>query len=77
VYYASKPARLTGVINIPMPRADEATRAFFESILPDDPRVSVRPMFGNVAAFVNGNMFSGVFGNDVLCACPRASARRF
>ena len=70
VSYASLLARLTGVIKIKMPRADEATKAFFESILPDDPRVKVRPMFGNVAAFVSGKMFSGVFGNDVSVRLP-------
>ncbi len=58
------------MIKMKMPRADEATKAFFESILPDDPRVKVRPVFGNVAALVNGNMFSGVFGNDVFVRLP-------
>ena len=48
------------------PRPDEASRAFFETIAPDDPRVQVRPMFGNLAAFVNGNMFMGVFGGSVF-----------
>ena len=28
-------------------------------------RVEVKPMFGNLGAFVNGNMFMGVFGADV------------
>lgn len=27
-------------------------------------------MFGNVAAFVSGKMFSGVFGNDVFVRLP-------
>ena len=70
VSYVSLLARLTGVIKIKMPRADEATKAFFESILPDDPRVKVRPVFGSVAAFVSGKMFSGVFGNDVSVRLP-------
>ena len=48
------------------PRPDEVSKAFFESILPDDPRVQVRPMFGNLAGFVNGNMFIGLFGSDVF-----------
>jgi TfoX/Sxy family transcriptional regulator of competence genes len=39
---------------------------FFRSLVPDDPRVTVRPMFGNVSAFVNGNMFFGLFGNDLF-----------
>jgi hypothetical protein len=37
----------------------------FRSIVPDDPRVEVKPMFGNLGAFVNGNMFMGLFGSDI------------
>jgi TfoX/Sxy family transcriptional regulator of competence genes len=51
---------------MPMPRPDDATRAYFDAILPDDPRIAVRPMFGNLAGFVNGNMFTGVFGSQVF-----------
>ena len=51
---------------MPFPRPDEASKEFFESVLPDDPRVQMRPMFGNVAGFLNGNMFIGLFGNDLL-----------
>jgi TfoX/Sxy family transcriptional regulator of competence genes len=38
----------------------------FRSLVPEDKRVTVRPMFGNLSAFVNGNMFFGVFGNDLF-----------
>ncbi|HEX9237024.1 MAG TPA: TfoX/Sxy family protein [Actinomycetota bacterium] len=48
-----------------LPKPDEASRAYFESLVPDDPRVKVRPMFGNLAAFVNGNMFLSLFGSQV------------
>ncbi len=48
------------------PRPDAALKAFFDSLVPDDPRVQVRPMFGNFAGFVNGNMFIGVFGEAVF-----------
>ena len=48
------------------PKADPQTRELFESLLPEEPRISVRPMFGNLAAFVNGNMFSGVFGDEIF-----------
>lgn len=51
---------------MPMPRAEDDTKSYFRSVLPDDPRITVRPMFGNVAGFVNGNMFVGVFGSDVV-----------
>ena len=54
------------------PRPDEAAKAFFESALPDDPRVHARPMFGNVAGFANGNMFMGLFGNDLFVRLPEA-----
>ena len=47
-------------------RAEEGTRALFESLLPADPQVTVRPMFGNVAAFCNGNMFYGVLGSQLF-----------
>jgi TfoX/Sxy family transcriptional regulator of competence genes len=49
-----------------MPRPDEATRSYFDSILPEDGRVRVRPMFGQLAGFVNGNMFTGIFGFRVF-----------
>ncbi len=48
-----------------MPKPTEQDRAFFSSIVPDDPRVEMRPMFGNLGAFVNGNMFMGLLGSDV------------
>ncbi len=35
-------------------------------MIPSDPRVTVRPMFGNESAFVNGNMFFGLFGNELF-----------
>lgn len=41
----------------------EADKEFFLSLVPDG--VDVKPMFGNLAAFVNGNMFMGLFGADV------------
>jgi TfoX/Sxy family transcriptional regulator of competence genes len=49
-----------------IPKPDPESRAYFESLVPDDERVTVRPMFGNVSAFVNGNMFMGVFGNELF-----------
>jgi TfoX/Sxy family transcriptional regulator of competence genes len=48
-----------------MPRPTDDDRARFTALVPDDARVSVKPMFGNLGAFVNGNMFMGLFGSDV------------
>jgi TfoX/Sxy family transcriptional regulator of competence genes len=53
-----------GAVKIPGP-SDRAVRAL-QALLPSDPRVSVRKVFGLPAAFVNGNMFLGVFGEDVF-----------
>lgn len=55
-----------------MPKPDDATRAYFHALLPEDPRVAVRPMFGNLAGFVNGNMFTGIFGSSVFVRLPDA-----
>jgi TfoX/Sxy family transcriptional regulator of competence genes len=55
-----------------MPRADAESRLFFESMLPDDPRVQSRQMFGNVGGFVNGNMFMGLHGADLFVRLSEA-----
>ena len=43
---------------------EEKTKELFQAVLPEDERVTARPMFGQLAGFVNGNMFSGIFGED-------------
>jgi TfoX/Sxy family transcriptional regulator of competence genes len=48
------------------PRPSAAARDAFQALIPDDPAVAARPMFGNLAAFVNGNMFTGLFGEDLF-----------
>ncbi|HEY3060711.1 MAG TPA: TfoX/Sxy family protein [Chloroflexota bacterium] len=50
-------------MQIPKPTA--ADKARFESLVPADARVTVKPMFGNLGAFVNDNMFMGLFGADI------------
>jgi len=52
---------------VPMqiPKPTPTARALFDSLVPKDDRVVVKPMFGNLGAFVNGNMFMGIFGPDV------------
>lgn len=49
-----------------IPRADKTSIDLFKSLVPNDSEVTIRPMFGNISAFVNGNMFFGVFGNDLF-----------
>ena len=48
-----------------IPKPTEADKDFFRSVLPGDPSVEVKPMFGNLGAFVHGNMFAGLFGPAV------------
>ena len=49
----------------PMPRPSEESKAFFRRLFADTPVVQIKPMFGNMGAFVNGNMFASLFGEDV------------
>lgn len=58
-----------------IPKPTESARALFESLVPDDDRVQVKPMFGNLGAFINGNMFMGVFGPDVGVKLDSADER--
>src|SRR5919108_5301885 len=48
-----------------IPKPSEADKEYFRSLLPEDPEVEVKPMFGNLGAFVHGNMFAGLFGPSV------------
>ena len=48
-----------------IPKPTPSARALFDSLVPSDERVQVKPMFGNLGAFVNGNMFMGIFGPHV------------
>jgi TfoX/Sxy family transcriptional regulator of competence genes len=57
-----------------MPKPSEHAKAAFSRLVPDDPSITLRPMFGNLAAFVNGNMFSGLFGEDLFVRLPDEEA---
>lgn len=57
-------------------RADEESKAFFTSIVPEDPRVRIKPMFGNLAGFINGNMFTGLYGRQVFVRLGETERRR-
>jgi TfoX/Sxy family transcriptional regulator of competence genes len=53
-----------------MPKPSEEAKAAFTRLVPDRPSVTLRPMFGNLAGFVNGNMFAGLFGEDLFVRLP-------
>jgi uncharacterized protein YndB with AHSA1/START domain len=45
-------------------------------MVPDAPGVEVKPMFGNLGAFVHGNMFMGLFGTDIGVKLPEDGRSR-
>ena len=42
-----------------IPKPSEEDKRFFRSLIAEDPEVEIKPMFGNIGAFVLGNMFAG------------------
>ncbi|KKI20291.1 MULTISPECIES: TfoX/Sxy family protein [unclassified Leucobacter] len=52
-----------------MPKASEDQKQRFRDLIAEvgasAPEVEVKPMFGQLGAFVNGNMFAGLFGPDL------------
>ncbi|MEI2731705.1 MAG: TfoX/Sxy family protein [Dermatophilaceae bacterium] len=50
-------------MDLPKPSAEDKAR--FRELVAETRGVEVRPMFGSVGAFVNGNMFAGLFGTSL------------
>jgi TfoX/Sxy family transcriptional regulator of competence genes len=50
---------------VQVPKPSESDKTLFRSVVPDSPAVTIKPMFGNLGAFVNGNMFAGLFGSAI------------
>jgi len=48
------------------PKNSEASREAFRALVPSDERVTVRPMFGSVAAFAGGQMFMGLYADELF-----------
>jgi TfoX/Sxy family transcriptional regulator of competence genes len=57
-------------------RPSDADKARFRDVMPDDARVEVKAMFGNLGGFVNSNMFAGLFGPDIELDADVADAQR-
>ena len=57
-----------------MPKTNKSDRELFERLLPDAPGVTRRPMFGQMAGFVNGNMFLCLFGDRLAVKLPDEEA---
>jgi len=48
-----------------MPKATDEDKDRFREYVAPVAGAEVKPMFGQLGAFVNGNMFAGLFGSDI------------
>ena len=48
-----------------IPRPSDAAKDAFRGLVPEAATITVRPMFANLAGFVNGNMFMALYGEQV------------
>ncbi len=55
----------------------EAVNEAFARVIPDDPVVQKRKMFGYPAAFAGGNMFAGVWQTSVVLRLPSEERAEF
>lgn len=60
----------------PSPKADDESKALFRTLVPDNDRVSLKPMFGAIAAFANGYMFMGLFASDLFMRLDETDTAR-
>ena len=51
---------------MPIPTLTPEASELFAALVALDPRLKPRKMFGNPAAFVNGNLCCGAFGGDIF-----------
>jgi TfoX/Sxy family transcriptional regulator of competence genes len=57
-------------MTVQIPKPTDADRERFTKLVPDAPGVEIKPMFGNLGGFMNGNMFMGLFGSSVGIKLP-------
>ena len=55
-----------------MPRTTYEDKAAFRALVPNDERVSVKPMFGSLAAFADSQMFMGILGTEIMVRLGQA-----
>ncbi len=53
-----------------MPKPSDEAKAALARVVPDEPAITIKPMFGQLSGFVNGNMFIGIFGEDLILRLP-------
>ena len=52
------------------------SQSAFRAVVPDDERVTVRPMFGSVAAFAGGQMFMCLFADELYFRLGEADRQK-
>ena len=60
-----------------IPNANKISENLLRSVLPEDQQqriIKVLPMFGNLAAFANGNLFTAVFGGPLFAHLSASDA---
>jgi TfoX/Sxy family transcriptional regulator of competence genes len=53
-----------------IPKSTKEAEAFLRSLLPRRADVTVGPMFGNLSALVNGNVYAGFFADELFVRLP-------
>jgi TfoX/Sxy family transcriptional regulator of competence genes len=48
-----------------MVKASDEQKDRFRALVPDGPGVQVKPLFGQLGAYVNGNMFAGLYLDSI------------
>ncbi len=59
-----------------MPKPEQEQLQLFRGVVPSEPDVVIKPMFGNLAAFVNGNMFAALLGSAIGVRVVEPSTRQ-
>jgi hypothetical protein len=58
------------------PKPSEEAKAAFSKLVPAEPAVTLKPMVDQLSAFVNGNMFCGLFGDELVVRLPELDIAR-
>ncbi|MCR2804023.1 TfoX/Sxy family protein [Paenibacillus soyae] len=52
------------------PKPPQDAKELLSRAMPSHPHILIKPMFGNLGAFINGNMFAGLFGEQIFVRLP-------
>ncbi len=53
-----------------IPHSSKGSEALLRSVLPEKGGITIRPMFGNLAAFISDNLSVGLYGDDLFVRLP-------